>query len=116
MPVTAAERLAAARAQVDRACHLLLSPTPQALDRCAQLLASALSELTACQGDSAPASRARTEAQRLHRSIGHTRRLLEGAAAFHQNWIRWLGALCAGYTRHGEPASLERVSRLVTEG
>lgn len=116
MPATAEQRLAAARAQVDSVCQLLLLPTPATLDRCAQLLADAISELTAGGGSGDSSEACRAEAQRLRRSIGLTRRLLEGAAAFHHNWIRWLGILCSGYTNHGEPARVEHGSRLVTQG
>jgi len=123
MSPTVEERLAAARAHVESACQLLLSPTPDKLDGCAQGLAAAVVEVQACFPDASPAGgdrvsgeAARAEAERLRQSIGRACQLLDHAAAFHSNWIRWLGALCAGYTQRGEPARLEHGPRLVTRG
>jgi len=114
------ERLTAARAVVDSACHLLLAPTPQQLDRTAQLLAAAVAEVRAGLDEAAhlaePPEPLRAEARRLQKSIGRMRCLLEAAAAFHTNWARILGALCAGYTDRGEAAALERGCRFCAQG
>jgi hypothetical protein len=117
MAATASERLAAVQSAVDRACQLLLSPTPQQLDACARLLETAVSELSALP-DTAPESKndARAQARLLKKSIGRADRLLESAAEFYSNWIRFLGALCAGYTGQGQPASVEHDARLLARG
>jgi hypothetical protein len=101
------ERLVAVRLQVDRACDLLISPTPTALDSCSHLLETACSRLAQlqprlCQGAGNPA--AKEEARRLRAAIMCAGRLLENALSFHVNWGRLLGALSAGYTERGEPA------------
>lgn len=122
MPATASERLAAARAAVDQACQLLLSPTPAQMDRCAGQLQTALEELTAFRqtGNSLDSPQIRTEAlacaRSLKSSIGRFKCLLESAAGFHANWIRSLAALCAGYTDQGQPATLERGRHVLARG
>lgn len=114
MPAPASERLAAARAGVDRVCQLLLSPTPQQLDQCAQLLRAVIVEMPpAGDGNSAAT---REQARLLKTSIGRAARLLEGAAAYHANWIRWLGARCSGYNGQGEPGTVERGGHLLARG
>lgn len=124
MSASANERLAAARAAVDNACQLLLWPTPEQMDRSAQLLESAIGELrNICDPGrqlismSPHESRAAVDQARLLGvSIRRTARLLEGAAAFHANWIRCLSALCAGYTGQGQPATFERGVRVLAQG
>lgn len=124
MAPRATERLAAARAEVERVCQLLEDPTPTQLDRCSGMLAVAVAEVAACRESENPAGRgqeharkaALEEARSLERSVGRARRLLEAAAAFHTNWIQCLSALCAGYTDRGEPATLERGSRICARG
>ena len=123
MPATAIERLAAARAAVDQACQLLLDPTPKQMDECAHLLQTAIAEIRNFRNPephSLPVSPERDsaleQARLLHTSIGRAARLLESAAAFYANWIRCLSALCAGYTGQGQPAALERGTRLLAQG
>ena len=114
------ERLTAARAEVDRAGHLLLAPTPEQLDQSTRVLAAAVAAITACRDAArrSPTSipSVAEEARRLQRSILHARRLLDAAAAFHADWVQFLGALCAGYTDRGEAAAIERGSRLCARG
>ena len=119
MTASANERLAAARAAVDDACQLLLSPTAEQMDRCARLLESAVAELRAFRTSinaSSPRAELPAEARSLQRSIGCAKRLLESAGAFYANWIRCLAALCGGYTNQGQPAPLERGGRLLVKG
>ena len=124
MPAPANERLAAARTTVDRVCQLLLSPTPDELDRCSGLLEAALSQLAACRSPASPAlvldpalsEEVLDQARLLKTSIGRASRLLESAAAFYTNWIRCLGALCAGYTPQGQPATLDRGAHQLARG
>lgn len=120
MPASANERLAAARAAVDDACQLLLSPTPEQMDRCGRQLQSAIAELQAfCKSlPACPQPRAETLAQTrsLENSIGRAKRLLKSAGAFYANWLRCLAALCAGYTAQGQPAPLERGGHFLARG
>jgi hypothetical protein len=100
-------------------CQILLSPSPPALDRCAPLLESAVAAVSACLSQLRSSKGTQDEveeAQRLRLAVRHAKRLLEGAAEFHQNWIRRLGALSGGYTGRGEPAAVERCSRMQIEG
>ena len=124
MAAPASERLTAARAAVDRACKLLLSPSPQQMDDCGRLLETAILEVRNFYdpnhwGDPVNGTESRealAEARLLKISIDRTARLLQGGAAFYCNWIRCLSALCAGYTGQGEPATLERGARLLARG
>ena len=121
MTPNAGARLATVRADTDRVCQMLLHPTPQQLDRCSELLAGAVSQMTACRDavrslPADPNGPTRAEAQRLQRSIRRAERLLAGAAEFHSGWIRYLGGHCAGYTAQGEPAAVPRVARLCARG
>lgn len=109
------ERLRAARAEVDRACALLVSPSPEVLDRCSRTLETAGSRLAECrpllrEGTGNPA--ALQEARRLQAAVRHAGRLLEGAASFHLHWSRWLGAMCAGYTQGGHAAPAPHGNRV----
>jgi len=124
MAASASERLASARAAVDRACHLLLSPTPEQMDRCARLFENAISEINEFRSpgtlldprNAAPRQEAVAQVRLLNRSLGRAARLLEGAALYHANWIRCLGALSAGYTPQGQPSVVERPVHLLARG
>jgi hypothetical protein len=112
------EQLASTRMQLDAACALLLSPTPDAVDRCAtQLestgsrLAGVCDQMAAAQGDPA----AIEEARKVRRSFERASRLLDSAAQFHQNWQAVRGALTGGYTNRGEPALLRHNGRVCLE-
>jgi hypothetical protein len=113
------ERLQAVRLEVDRACQLLISPSPATLDSCARLLETAGSRLTQLQPQlrqGAGNPTAQQEARRLRTAVLCVRHLLENAWSFHVNWGRLLGALSAGYTERGEPAPAPRRGRLSVEG
>jgi hypothetical protein len=114
------EQLAAARENLDRACELLLSPSPEALDQCAPLLEAAVTKVTACQqavaGQEWTAPGASAEGRRLQAAVRRARRLLDSAAEYHQNWARRIGALSAGYDGRGEPAEVDRGRRLILRG
>jgi hypothetical protein len=113
-------QLAAARKELERACDLLLAPSPEALDRCADLLQAAVAQVTASQAAIAtPAERepgAAAEGRRLQSAVRRARRLLDAAAEYHQNWARRMGTLSAGYDSRGEPAAVERGRRLIVRG
>ena len=119
MARSVSQQLASARAGVSEVCQILLSPSPAALDRCAPLLKTAAAAVSACLPQlrrSKGTQDEMDEAQRLRLAVRHAKRLLEGAAEFHQNWNRRLGALSGGYTRRGEPAAVELGSRMQMEG
>jgi hypothetical protein len=109
------EGLLATRTDVDRACELLESPSPETLDRCSIVLEKAGCQLAEWQpqirsGGGEPAALA--EAGRLRASVRRAGRLLEAALNFHLNWSRLRDALCGGYTRSGEPAAVPRGNRI----
>src|SRR5436190_23546391 len=95
------EQLAATRTQLEAACDLLISATPEALDRCSTLLESAGRQMEYCQsriaevrGDPA----AIEEARRGRRSFIRAGKLLAAAAGVYANWISIRGSLTGGYT------------------
>jgi C4-dicarboxylate-specific signal transduction histidine kinase len=111
--------LVAVRAEVDQACHLLISPSPAALDSCAHLLETARSRLAQLRPQLRQAAgnpAAQQEARRLRVAVMCAKRLLENACAFHVNWGRLLGALSAGYTERGDPAPAPRRGRICVQG
>jgi hypothetical protein len=115
---TIAEQFAAARAQLDAACSLLLAPTPAAVDQSAALLESAGRRLLDCRdglseqhGD----AEVLVQAWSVRRSFQRAARLLENAARFHDNWIGVRGAMTGGYTSRGEPAPVRHPGRLCLE-
>ena len=113
------QRLAAASAEIDRACQILLDPTSRHLDQSSAVLGAVVAEVTACR-DAIRAARprpaGRDQALRLAQSVRRARVLLEGAARFHADWIRCLGALCAGYTDRGEPSVVSHPPRVWARG
>ncbi len=113
------ERLVAARAEVDRVCQLLLSPSPDVLDRCAGMLETAICEISATP-DCAPEPAAREtferQAQSLAVSLARARLLLNSALEFHHNWLRRLGEISGGYTGTGEPATIAGRGHLAIQG
>ena len=113
--------LAGVREEVQRACDLLRSPTPAAVDRCSIALGAAISRLVEWRKQfraQTPASSRLTleEARRLRASVRLAARLLESAAAYHSGWRKALGALCAGYTASGAPADAAPPGRLCLRG
>jgi hypothetical protein len=118
MSDNACEQLAATRAELDAACAMLTSPTPDVLDRCSILLESASRQMAECQpqiaqlrGDPA----AIEEAWRVRRSFLKAGKLLANAARFHGNWMSIRGALTGGYTDRGEPAQVRHAGRIWIE-
>lgn len=118
MSGTLLEQFAAASAELDRACEVLLSPTPEALERCSSVLDSAVCriesfgpQLAEARGD----ARALEAAYRVRRSFLHAAQLLENAASFHGTWLSIRGAMTGGYTDRGEAAPLRQIGRLSIE-
>ena len=114
-----AERLVAARLEVKRASHLLIAPTPEALQSCQDALEHAVSALTdfRSRGVEVPADgKVRSLAGALRTEIRTARRLLQNLAGFYRGWERILGSMSAGYTAGGDPAPVTRVGRLCCRG
>src|ERR1700722_7377750 len=110
-----AEWLAMARAEVNRACTLLIAPTPEALIGCQDALERAVSALQefrlGCREVQAnPGDHAIVRA--LSAEVMHASRLLQNLASFYRGWERILGAMSGGYTASGNPAPVARQGRL----
>jgi hypothetical protein len=115
----AMEQLVTARSDVDRACELLVTPSPGSLDRCSRVLEAAVQRLTESQpqlrrgvGDATLLG----EANRLRAAVRRAARLLEGANGFHLNWSRLRDAMTGGYTGRGDPSPVPRGSRISIRG
>jgi len=114
-----AERLAAARAEVTRACELLVDASPDALERSRGALERAVSLLAVyvSQGpETAGKAGDRSAAHGLRAEVQRAARLLQCLADFHFGWERILGAMSAGYTATGDPAAVTRPGRLCCRG
>ena len=116
--VAVIEQLASTRMQLEAACALLLSPTPDSVEHCSTLLEAAGSRMAGFRAEIAEAQGdpgAIEEAWKVRRCFERASRLLENAARFHQNWQAVRGALTGGYTYRGEPAPLRHTGRLCLE-
>lgn len=114
-----AEQLAIARAEVNRACGLLVAPTPEALLNCQQALTSAVSALMEFRDQcrQTPTASSASLAMRAFRNeIHRAGRLLQNLANFYRGWERILGTRSGGYTASGDPAPVARVGRLSCQG
>jgi hypothetical protein len=113
------ERLAAARSAVEQSCHLLLTPTPDILDRCAQTLSLAIGELAASRDLMAPFKGdcvVLAEVRQIQSKLFLASRLLENAAAYHSKWNRILVSMLEGYAALGRAPTVARPGRLAVEG
>lgn len=113
------QRLALAGAEIDRVCQMLLDPTAEQLDNSSAVLEGIVAEMTACRDAiraAGPLPDVREQARRLAQSVRQVRLLLESAARFHAEWIRYLGAVCVGYTERGEPGAVARPSHFWAQG
>jgi hypothetical protein len=113
------ERLASARSALEQSCHLLLDPSPEVLDRCYQVLSTAIGDLAASRdligpfkGDTGVLAQV-CEIRRKVRLAGC---LLENAAAYHSKWNRILASMLQGYSARGEPPTVAQPGRLAVEG
>jgi hypothetical protein len=119
MSESAAERLEAARSEMQRACDLLIAPTPEAMDSCQNALQAALSELVEFRSKIREISAGEATqrlAHGLRSEVQRAARLLQNLAGFYRGWERILGAMTAGYTASGEPAPVTRLGRLNCRG
>jgi hypothetical protein len=110
------EQLAEARTVVTEATRSLVAATPEALDRCARLLQEAAEKVATCAPELDGKEEALAEARQLQAAIQRARVLLDAAFRFHFEWSRRLGVMSGGYTPEGEPATLDRGSRLAWRG
>jgi hypothetical protein len=113
------EKLRAARAEVEQACTLLLSPSPDTLGRCmgvferaCHAIGESRRELPGMRGDPV----ALAEAHRLRFAVRHAGKLLETAQEFHTRWNHILGAMTGGYTQSGDPAPVIRRGQVCLTG
>lgn len=117
--MTAAEQLRWSSEQVERACALLLAPTPDALDGCSGVFEAAAHQLRALRPalDGAGGDpEMLVEAWRLQRNVRRAGALLANAAAYHTRWTHLLGVKTAGYRPGGEAAETPRSGRLSLRG
>jgi len=115
----AAERLAAVRSEVERACGLLVAPSLETLNLCQNSLQRAASELADCRFDW-PQARLDPEllshARRLRAEVVRAAKLLKNLASFCHGWDRILGALSGGYISGGGPAPVVRQGTVCCQG
>ena len=120
MPAVGVEdQLRAARLEVDKSIQLLVSASPDSLDRCAAILETAGQRVAAAQPQlraGGATANAREEARRLRTAVARAGRLLEGAASLHFNWNQIRNTLCAGYTPCGAPAQPPPRNRISIQG
>jgi hypothetical protein len=124
MNVDVMAKLVTACSDVDRACELLVAPSPGSLDRCSRVLEAAVHRLAEFQPQlGAPLSSSGIaaamvlgEAYRLRAAVRRAASLLEGANRFHLNWSRLRDAMTGGYTGRGDPAPVPRGSRISIHG
>ncbi len=113
------EPLTAARAAVEQCCHLLLTPTPEVLDRCSVALSTAIGELAGSRDLMAPLKGdpgALAAVRQIQAKVFLTSHLLENAATYHARWNRILASMLEGYTSCGQTPSVARPGRLAVEG
>jgi hypothetical protein len=94
----------ALEAELDRACKLLESATPEAMDASAEALDGIARELSLF--NAGHKSIGIEEARRLRTGARRARLLLELAARFHARCWDILAGMSGGYTPRGAPADL----------
>ena len=114
------EELASIRREVARTSQWLVTPSPEMLSRCSDVLEAAVSRLTALRGQLGPdhpnAPELLTVARALQRSTATTGRLLHTAWQYHDGWARILRTSVEGYTPDGEPAPFCEPARVSIRG
>jgi hypothetical protein len=112
-------RIHEARAEVEAARRLLLSPVAPALDRSVPHLERAAGHLKALLAANGGPGRGKPEKAGLHglaQAISRVAALLESSAVFYIGWSRQVAAAACGYTRSGEPATAGGRPTLSVEG
>lgn len=113
------ERMEVARVTLERACDLLMDPTPQRLEDCRVELAMAATSLPGCTAElSRHAGDAVLLAQalRLRQAVQRAGLLLRGAAEHHGKWFQILRAKMGGYTAQGDLAAVSCAARVWLRG
>ena len=103
--------LSALETELERACKLLESATPEAMDASAAALEGVVLKLTERRN-----SVSREEAIRLRTVLRRVRSLLELAARFHARWHDILAGMSGGYTSKGSPAAFHTRARVSVSG
>jgi hypothetical protein len=101
----------ALEAELERACRLLESASPQAMDEGGAALEAVVRDLT-LRRDSIGVE----EALRLREGARKARLLLNLAARFHARWYDILAGMAGGYTDKGSPAALSTRARISVSG
>ena len=117
--MTVPEQLRCAGGKATRACRLLETPTPEALDGCAAILEEAVRSLEALQADlpllaGDPAAMA--EAWRLRGAVRRAAALLDRAEKHHRGWQDLVGIMSAGYGPEGRPGESPPPGRISLRG
>jgi hypothetical protein len=116
-PAEVQSQLRSARAQLERVCTLLESPSPATLDSCAAAMQRVIGELDAGRRWMSQAGEVGVaEARRLRSVVLRARALLDLAANYHFRWRRILAGMSGGYTARGAPAPLHAQGRVSIQG
>ena len=116
-PAEVQSQLRSARAQLERVCTLLESPSPATLEHCAAAMERLIGELDAGRIWMAQAGEIGVaEARRLRSVVQRARALLDLAANYHFRWRRILAGMSGGYTARGAPAPLHSQARVSIQG
>jgi hypothetical protein len=116
-PAEVQTQLRSARAELERVCKLLESPTPAALDRCGATMERVIGELDAGRKWVAQAGEIGiAEARRLRSVVQRARALLNLAAKYHGGWRGILAGMSGGYTFRGAPAPIPSRARVSFRG
>ena len=97
--------ITSARRHVEALRAALLSPSPEAIERCLPALEEAVRCLTGAEKELRDAAACRA----LRNELRIVNRLIEHGAAFYQGWAKLLGAATAGYMPTGEAAPIARL-------
>jgi hypothetical protein len=116
-PAEVQAQLRSARAELERVCKLLESPSPAALDRCAAIMERVIAELeTGRRGMAQAGEIGVAEGRRLRSVVQRTRALLNLAANYHSRWRGILAGMSGGYTARGAPVQLPSRARVSMQG
>ena len=97
--------LARARAAVEAACGLLVTATPEALGKSAQVLRDACALEDAVRESAGP--EALGEIEELRASVCRASILLSRAYAYHLRWLTLISQAASGYRADGAPAAAQ---------
>jgi hypothetical protein len=103
-------------AELERACELLESATPEAMDASVEALEGVARELGILYHAPRRSSFSLEEARRLRAKACKARLLLELAFRFHTRCWDILAGMNGGYTAEGAPATLSLRSRVSLSG